>query len=125
MSTRMGCWRSASRAAGTIGSRSSRSRSKDLPDGTRERVDRLVEWHEETVERVPAARIVGVSERVAGELIGSPVLRAPQVARRHGMSPQGAMKGLRRLADLGIVEERHRDGRVSFAVPAVIELLSR
>jgi Fic family protein len=92
---------------------------------TRDRIDRLLEWQDATLSRVRAAGVVGVGERVAGELIGNPVVRATQVAQRHGVSRQGAMKALRRLDELGIVQERNRGGGVSFSVPDVIAILSR
>ena len=57
------------------------------------------------------------------ELIGAPILRAGGVARRHELSHQGAMNALRRLAALGVVEERTRNGRIRFTAPQVIALL--
>jgi Fic family protein len=94
-------------------------------DGTRQRVDQLLEWQEDILARVRGAGVSGVAERVAGEILGSPVLRASQVSERHAVSPQGAMKALRRLVDLGVIEERSRNGRVTFAAAAVIDLLHR
>ena len=72
-----------------------------------------------------AAGVSGVAERIAGELIGAPILRAGQVAKRHDVSHQGAMNALRRLAEMGIVEERVRRGRVSFTASRVVALLSQ
>lgn len=94
-------------------------------DGTRERIDRLLLWQDQTLQRVRNAGVSGVAERLAGELIGTPVLRASQVVARHEVSPQGAMKALRRLADLDIVQERSRNGRVAFVATPVVDLLSR
>jgi Fic family protein len=92
-------------------------------NGTRERIDRLQSWQAGVIARVRRAGVTGVAERVAGELIGSPVLRASQVARQHEISAQGAMKALRRLAGMGIVDERVRDGRVAFVAAKVVELV--
>ena len=92
---------------------------------TRERVDALVSWRQEALDRVRAAGVSGVAERVAGELIGTPTVRASQVAKRHGVTHQGAMGALRRLADLGIVVEMVRNGRVSFTAAGVVDLLRR
>ncbi len=89
------------------------------------RVERLLAWQDETIKEVRRARAVGTAERIASDLIGTPVLRASQVARRHGVSHQGAMNALRRLAELGIIEERQRRGRVVFVAPAVVDLLSQ
>jgi Fic family protein len=94
-------------------------------DTTHERVDRLLSWQQETLARVRGAGISGVAERVAGELIGSPVLRASHVARQHGVTHQAAMNALRRLALEGLVEERQRNGRIVFTAGPVVALLSK
>lgn len=92
---------------------------------THERVDALISWQEEALSRVRQARVSGVAERVAGELIGAPILTAGQVAKRHNVSHQGGMYALRRLADLGIVVEQLRNGRVTFTARRVVQLLSQ
>ncbi len=92
---------------------------------THQRVDALLSWQDGALQAVRAAGISGVAERVAGELIGTPILRARHVSQQHGVSHQGSMNALRRLADLGIVEERMRNGRISFTATPVVELLSR
>jgi Fic family protein len=91
---------------------------------THERVTELLSWQADTLARVRAAGVSGVAERVARELIGAPILRASQVARRHDVTHQAGMNALRRLAELGIVEERFRNGRVSFTATRVVELVS-
>lgn len=90
---------------------------------THERVDALLSWQEEALARVRRARVAGVAERIAGELIGNPILRASHVIESHGVSHQGAMNALRRLAELGLVIEQRRNGRISFVARRVIELL--
>jgi Fic family protein len=90
---------------------------------TTQRVAALLSWQEQALERVRVAGVSGVAERVAGELIGSPVLRASVVKRRHRVSHQGAMNALRRLAEVGLVEERPRNGYVSFIASDVVALL--
>ncbi len=92
---------------------------------TRQRVEALLAWREQALEKIRVAGISGIAERVAGELIGAPTVRAAQVAARHQITHQGAIRALRRLADLGIVAERVRNGRVSFIATEVVELLSR
>lgn len=92
-------------------------------DTTRLRVERLIAWRETALGRVRAAGVSGVAERVAGELIGSPIVRAPGIARQHHITPQGAMFALRRLAELGIVTERRVEGRVSFVANEALALL--
>jgi Fic family protein len=91
---------------------------------TRTRVEALLEWREGALDRVRRARVSGVAERVAGELIGGPVVRAPVVARRHGVTPQGAMLALRRLVDLGLLVEQRNGGRVTFVAREALGLLS-
>lgn len=92
---------------------------------THERIDQLLGLQEEFVHRVREAGFSGVAERVAGELIGAPILRAPRVAARHNVTQQAAMNALRKLAELEIVTERVLRGRVSFRADRVVELLSR
>jgi Fic family protein len=92
---------------------------------TRERVDALLAWREQTLARVRAAGVSGVAERLAGELIGTPTLRATQVAARHGITHQGAIRALRRLSELGVMQERAHNGRVAFTATGVVELLGR
>ena len=92
---------------------------------THERVDALLSWQADALRQVRAARVSGVAERVAGELIGTPALRASQVMEAHNVTHAGAMKSLRRLVELGLVEERVRNGRVIFVAPRVVQLLGR
>ena len=92
---------------------------------TQARVDQLVAWRDQTLEQLRDARGIGLAERIADTLIGNPVLNANDVAGQHEVSHQGAMNALRRLAGLGILEERRRGGRVIFVARAVVELLSR
>jgi len=93
--------------------------------GTHARVDALLSWQEEVVAQVRQAGAAGVAERVARELIGQPILNAGHVARRHQITHQGAMNALRRLSQLGIVDEQVRNGRVTFLAARAIELLRR
>src|SRR5665213_4454097 len=60
-------------------------------DTTHRRVDGLLTWQEDAVRRVREARASGLAERLAGDLIGLPVLRAGQVADRYGVTHQAAM----------------------------------
>lgn len=92
---------------------------------THRRIDELLGLQEEYIGRAREAGISGVAERLAGDLIGMPILRASLVATRYDVSHQAAMNALRRLAQLGILTERTRRGRVSFRADRVVELLSR
>ena len=95
----------------------------EAADTTRLRVERLMAWREQALQRVRAAGVTGVAERVAGELIGSPIVRAPSIARQHQITPQGAMLALRRLAELDVVQEERVNGRVSFVAQEALALL--
>ncbi len=92
-------------------------------DATRVRVEHLLDWREGALERVRTAGVSGVAERVAGDLIGSPIVRAPAIARQHQITPQGAMLALRRLGELGLVNEQRIGGRVSFVAEEALDLL--
>jgi cell filamentation protein, protein adenylyltransferase len=94
-------------------------------DATRERIDELLAWRDQALATVRDGGVSGVAERLAGELIGAPVLTASRVARDHRVSHQGAMNALRRLAGLGLLREGRRRGRTTFFADPVIELLGR
>lgn len=95
----------------------------EAADAFRLRIESLLGWRDEVLEQVRQAGVVGVAERVAGELIGSPVLTASRVARAHDVSHQAAMNALRRLAGIGLVTERQRSARKRFISERAIELL--
>lgn len=95
----------------------------EAADAFRLRIEAMLAWRDEVLDRARQAGVVGVAERVAGELIGSPVLTASRVARSHDVSHQGAMNAMRRLAQIGLVRERERHGRKSFIADRAIELL--
>ncbi len=92
---------------------------------THQRIDDLLAWQEEALGRARTAHVSGVAERLTSDLIGMPVLRAGQVAERYGVTHQGAMNALRRLADLRLLSTQTSHGRVTFRADAVIELLGR
>jgi Fic family protein len=90
---------------------------------TTQRIAALLAWQEHALGEVRSAGISGVAERVAGELIGGPVLRASTIKKRHDVSHQGAMNALRRLVEVGLVEERLSHGHILFTAPEVVALL--
>lgn len=92
---------------------------------THKRIDELISFQEDTLKLVRSSGISGVAERVAGELIGAPILTASQVAERHGVTHQAAMNALRKLSELDLVEERQLGGRVIFNSRRVVQLLSQ
>src|SRR5689334_3468419 len=95
----------------------------EAADAFRQRIEILLDWREEAVEKAREAGVVGVSERLTAELIGSPVLTASRVARTHNVSHAGAMKALRRLVEIGLLVESARGGRKRFSVTRAVELL--
>jgi hypothetical protein len=96
---------------------------EEFANTTRQRVESLLAWRATTVARVREAHVSGVAERVAGDLIGDPIVRALTIARSHTITPQGAMLALRRLARLGIVTEQRVGGRVHFVAEEAFALL--
>jgi Fic family protein len=92
---------------------------------THERIDSLLTWQEQAVQIVRDGGASGLAERLAADLIGLPVLRAKQVALRYGVTHQGAMNALRRLAELGLLTPQSERGRVTFRAEEVVRLLGR
>jgi Fic family protein len=68
------------------------------------KVERLVALQSELRTEVQLAGKRGVAERLAGDLIGNPYVTGQEVARRYGISGQGAHNAIKTLADLGILE---------------------
>lgn len=91
---------------------------------TRTRIEKLLAYRDEAVRRVRDAGASGVAERLAGDLIGAPVLTAARVSSKHSVSHQGAMNALRRLVTLDLLREAQRGGRRSFYADHVIGLLA-
>jgi Fic family protein len=95
-------------------------------DGFRDQIDQLIAWRDDALQKVREAGISGVAVRLAGDLIGTPVLSTPSVVRNHNISPQGAMNAIKRLAELGLVQERPiRGRRKTFVANEVVALLGR
>lgn len=92
---------------------------------TRQRVDDLFAWRGQTLTQLAEQRVIGLARQIADTLIGTPALSATNVVELHEVSHQGAMNALRRLAQLGVLEERRRGGRLVFVAPDVVELLAR
>jgi Fic family protein len=94
-------------------------------DDTRERIEALLAWRDEALRIVREAGVSGVAERVAGELIGAPLLTASRVSQTHEVTHQGGMNALRRLAALGLLREGERRGRRTFFADRAIQLLGQ
>jgi Fic family protein len=92
---------------------------------TRQRIESLLAWQQEALKTVRQARASGLAERLAGELIGLPVVRAGQVAQRYDATHQAAMNALRRLEQLGLLTAHPAHGRVTFRADGVVRLLGQ
>lgn len=88
------------------------------------RIEELIAWRDVTLDRVRGAGISGVAARIAGDLIGSPVLNAARVSREYDVTQQGAMNALRRLVEAEVLIERPRRARLSFVSEEALDLLS-
>ena len=76
------------------------------------RIERLLELRESFQERVrTAGSRGGTAYRVAGELIGFPIMDVPWVRERHEVTYQSAREALERLVAIGILREIRRSGR--------------
>ena len=92
---------------------------------THQRVEGLLVWQKNALRHVRQARVSGLAERLAADLIGLPILRAGQVADRYGVTHQAAMNALRRLEGLNLLTARVDRARVIFRADEVVDLLGR
>ena len=91
-----------------------------------DRIRDLLAWRDRTLVRLQAADVRGTARNVVGHLIGRPVVTARSVAERHEVSASAANNALRRLSELGIIQEitGGRYARV-FAAQEVLAMLHR
>ena len=92
---------------------------------THRRIDGLLTWQENALRRVREAKASGLAERLAGDLVGLPALRAGQVSARYDVTHQAAMNALRRLEQFGLLTSRTDHGRITFRAEDVINLLAQ
>jgi Fic family protein len=90
------------------------------------KVENLVALQADLRSRVQAARKRGAAERLAADLVGQPYVTAPFVAKRYGLSGQGATNAIRTLVDLGIVQPSFRVSRGTqmYEAPEVVRTIS-
>ena len=91
-----------------------------------DRIRDLLAWRDRTLERLREADVRGTARAVVESLIGRPMVTARSVAERHAVSTSTANNAIRRLNELGIVEEMtgQRYRRV-FAAQEVLTMLHR
>lgn len=92
---------------------------------SRTKVERLVALQDDLRARVRAAKKRGTAERLAEDLVGMPFMTAADVARRYGISSQGAMNVIRALTDIEILEPDHLGprGAQTYSAPDVLRVV--
>jgi Fic family protein len=90
-----------------------------------EKIDALHDWRDGALTQLRQADVRGVTTRIVEDLIGYPLITATLTAERFGVSYQAANTAIRRLVQLGILEERtgRRYGRV-FAARRVLNIIN-
>jgi Fic family protein len=89
------------------------------------KIDALHEWRDDVLAKMAEADVRGVATRIADDLIGYPLITATLTAERFSVSYQAANTAIRKLMQLGILEERtgRRYGRV-FAARRVLNIIN-
>ena len=90
-----------------------------------EKIDALHDWRDEALSTLRAANITGgVAVRIAEDLIGYPMLTATSASQRYHVSYPAANTAIRRLVELGMLEERtgKKYGRI-FAARQVLRVI--
>ena len=92
--------------------------------GALERVDALLDWKERTLGRLGEAKLRGVAAKIVEDLIGYPMITPTSAAEMYGVSYPAANTAIRRLQQLGVLQERtgRRYGRV-FAARDVLRII--
>jgi Fic family protein len=90
-----------------------------------EKIDALHDWRDEALTQLLDADVRGVAARIVEDLFGYPLVTATLTAERCGVSYQAANTAIRRLVQLGILEERtgRRYGRI-FAARRVLNIIN-
>jgi Fic family protein len=90
-----------------------------------EKIDSLHDWRDDATAKMINADVRGVAARIVEDLIGYPLITVTLAAERFAVSYQAANTAVRRLVQLGILEERtgRRYGRV-FAARRVLNIIN-
>jgi Fic family protein len=94
---------------------------------SQQKVERLVALQAALRARVQSARKRGSAERLAGDLVGGPYVTVPMIAKRFGLSGQGAANAIRTLVELEILQPsslRLSRGTQVYVSPEVMRALS-
>lgn len=85
---------------------------KEQAEASTNRIDRLLAVRESILQRLrDAGGRGGTPARIAGELIGYPIIDAPWAANRYGVGYHAARDALERLTSLDVLREVRRSGR--------------
>ncbi|MFE0147962.1 Fic family protein [Nonomuraea sp. NPDC059007] len=89
-----------------------------------EKIDGLLDWKAAALRNLTDQRVKGVATTITEELIGFPVITPSIAAKAYGVTYPAANTAIKRLAELGILEERtgRRYGRL-FAAPGVLQII--
>lgn len=94
---------------------------------SQQKVEGLVKMQEQLRRRVQDANKRGSAERLAADLVGRPYVDRPWVAKRLGLSGQGAQNAINTLLALGILEPAQarlaRNARL-YVAPEVMQIIS-
>jgi Fic family protein len=93
---------------------------------SQQKVERLVGLQAELRSRVQSARKRGAAERLAADLVGTPYVTAPTVAKLYELSAQGATNAIKTLVDLDILRPSSRLSRGArmYEAPDVMAVLT-
>lgn len=89
-----------------------------------DRIDALLDWKEHALGRLREANVRGVAARIVEDLIGYPMITPMSASRMYSVSYPAANTAIRRLENLGILQERtgRRYARV-FAAKDVLRII--
>ncbi len=88
------------------------------------RISRLLELQSAYHEILREAGARGAVRDIADILIGSPFVNIPNLRDQTGLTYQAVSNAVRRLVELGILEQRNTAGVMAFRAPAVFDIIS-
>jgi Fic family protein len=89
-----------------------------------ERIRRLLELQNDYHERLRDAGARGAVRDIADMLIGRPYVNIPNLRDATGLTYQAVSNAVRKLTELGILEQRNVPGMLAFRAPAVVDIIS-
>lgn len=89
-----------------------------------ERIRRLLELQTSYHERLRAAGARGAVRDISDVLIGQPYVNIPNLRDATGLTYQAVSNAVKKLVEIGILEQRHVPGVMAFRAPEVVEIIS-